>query len=737
MSYQVLARKWRPQTFTDVVGQQHVLRPLISALESQRLHHAYLFTGTRGVGKTTIARILAKSLNCEQGIQATPCGECGACKEIDSGRFVDLLEIDAASRTKVEDTRELLDNVQYRPTRGRYKVYLIDEVHMLSRHSFNALLKTLEEPPEHVKFLLATTDPQKLPVTVLSRCLQFNLKALSRDEIAGHIDYVLQQEKIPYDKSALPALARAAQGSLRDALSLTDQAIAQGQQSVSQEAVQTMLGAVPGAQIAKLLEHIIRGQGAEMLALLDSVAGQIPDLSSLLTELQYTLHQLALIQVVPESAEALSLSPAETRLAQQIPAELVQVMYDIVAAGRRDLPFAADARSGVEMTLLRLLAFRPEYIDVEETSADVTTQERPVAAPQASSTVSSAATKSEPVAEDTAENKVEDTAASNIETKAESGMPNQGTNNSAPAASADTELDNLADSYQDNEDDADELFAAQEEIQTQAEQLRGTNSAVNTHQQATPAPEQASANATSSAMANLLATRSQLTQKKKPLNKESELTTRQPEVKANTTADTDSSESVSDAAENDVESAVENATESAAENVAEIARESAPEQPAPPAAAQVAPATPALTEPTAVPTIEFTENAKLAAELDRWSAIVDTLPLTGLSRQLALNAVLHEHSKTDYEVRLAEQHKHLLNDTTRQNLMDALAEALPDAQVRIEVAGQTEATPLQIQQQLDTERAKRARAALENDPQVQALQKRFGATMIEESLQVL
>lgn len=489
MSYQVLARKWRPQTFADVVGQQHVLRPLISALESQRLHHAYLFTGTRGVGKTTIARILAKSLNCEQGIQATPCGECGACKEIDSGRFVDLLEIDAASRTKVEDTRELLDNVQYRPTRGRYKVYLIDEVHMLSRHSFNALLKTLEEPPEHVKFLLATTDPQKLPVTVLSRCLQFNLKALSRDEIAGHIDYVLQQEKIPYDKSALPALARAAQGSLRDALSLTDQAIAQGQQSVSQEAVQTMLGAVPGAQITKLLEHIIRGQGAEMLALLDSVAGQIPDLSSLLTELQYSLHQLALIQVVPESAEALSLSAAETRLAQQIPAELVQVMYDIVAAGRRDLPFAADARSGVEMTLLRLLAFRPEYIDVEETSADVTTQERPVAA-EPKSTQSSGASAAAPAP------------ASKLDT-----TPEQ-----APTE-ADTELDSLADSYQDSNDDADELFAAQEEIQAQAEQLRGTT-ASQSPQRETPAPEQASANATSSAMANLLATRSQLTQKK-------------------------------------------------------------------------------------------------------------------------------------------------------------------------------------------------------------------------------
>ncbi|MDX1705139.1 DNA polymerase III subunit gamma/tau [Pseudidiomarina sp.] len=376
MSYQVLARKWRPRNFTEVVGQQHVLKPLINALNSGRLHHAWLLTGTRGVGKTTIARILAKSLNCETGITASPCGECSACTAIDQGRFVDLLEIDAASRTKVEDTRELLDNVQYRPTQGRFKVYLIDEVHMLSRHSFNALLKTLEEPPEHVKFLLATTDPQKLPVTVLSRCLQFNLKALSRAEIAGHLQQVLQSEDIAADEQALQLLARAAQGSLRDALSLTDQAIAQGNQAVTVDGVQQMLGSVPGYELVALLQQILMGQGEALLQTLDKVAGQVPDLASLLSELQNLLHQIALFQAVPAVADALGLSDAEQRLARQLPAELIHVFYDILVQARRDLDFASDTRSGVEIALLRMMTFRPEYLEVIETEATTVTQIR-------------------------------------------------------------------------------------------------------------------------------------------------------------------------------------------------------------------------------------------------------------------------------------------------------------------------------------------------------------------------
>ncbi|RUO26197.1 DNA polymerase III subunit gamma/tau [Aliidiomarina minuta] len=369
MSYQVLARKWRPQTFSAVVGQQHVLQALSNALTSQRLHHAYLLTGTRGVGKTTIARILAKSLNCEEGISATPCGKCSTCLEIDEGRYIDLLEIDAASRTKVEDTRELLDNVQYRPSRGRYKVYLIDEVHMLSRHSFNALLKTLEEPPEHVKFLLATTDPEKLPVTVLSRCLQFHLRALTRDEISAQLAYVLKAESVPFDESGLSLLARAAKGSMRDALSLTDQAIAQGDQAVVLESVQRMLGHIEGRRVLQLLAELHAGESENALQSLRSMQSKVPDVAVVLPELQNLLHQLALYQVSPQVAETDLFADQEQlqSLAQAIAPEVVQVYYRIVLEGRRELPHAVDAFSAVEMTLLRLLAFRP--VDSDEFQA--------------------------------------------------------------------------------------------------------------------------------------------------------------------------------------------------------------------------------------------------------------------------------------------------------------------------------------------------------------------------------
>lgn len=362
MDYQVLARKWRPHNFSEVVGQQHVLQALSNALTHQRLHHAYLLTGTRGVGKTTIARILAKSLNCEQGISATPCGQCDTCLEIDQGRYVDLLEIDAASRTKVEDTRELLDNVQYRPTRGRYKVYLIDEVHMLSRHSFNALLKTLEEPPEHVKFLLATTDPEKLPVTVLSRCLQFHLRALTREEIGTQLRHILSSESLEYNDEAVALLARAARGSMRDALSLTDQAIAQGNQSVELDSVRQMLGHIEGRRVLDLLQLIASGDAADTLQMLREMQDKIPDVATVLPELQNALHQIALLQVSADFADSeVFKDMAQLQdLAAHIPAELVQVLYRMVLEGRRELPFALDAYTAVEMTLLRMLAFRPQ-----------------------------------------------------------------------------------------------------------------------------------------------------------------------------------------------------------------------------------------------------------------------------------------------------------------------------------------------------------------------------------------
>ncbi|MCF6754161.1 DNA polymerase III subunit gamma/tau [Stutzerimonas degradans] len=360
MSYQVLARKWRPRSFREMVGQTHVLKALINALDNQRLHHAYLFTGTRGVGKTTIARIIAKCLNCEIGVSSTPCGECSVCREIDEGRFVDLIEVDAASRTKVEDTRELLDNVQYAPSRGRYKVYLIDEVHMLSSHSFNALLKTLEEPPPHVKFLLATTDPQKLPVTILSRCLQFSLKNMPPERVVEHLAHVLGAENVPFEEDALWLLGRAADGSMRDAMSLTDQAIAFGEGRVLAADVRAMLGTLDHGQVYGVLQALLEGDARALLEAVRQLAEQGPDWAGVLAEMLNVLHRVAIAQALPEAIDnGQGDRDRVLALAQALPSEDVQFYYQMGLIGRRDLPLAPDPRSGFEMVLLRMLAFRP------------------------------------------------------------------------------------------------------------------------------------------------------------------------------------------------------------------------------------------------------------------------------------------------------------------------------------------------------------------------------------------
>jgi DNA polymerase-3 subunit gamma/tau len=346
-----------------MVGQEHVLRALINALDHDRLHHAYLFTGTRGVGKTTIARILAKCLNCESGVSSEPCGQCSSCLEIAEGRSIDLIEVDAASRTKVEDTRELLDNVQYAPTSSRFKVYLIDEVHMLSTHSFNALLKTLEEPPPHVKFLFATTDPQKLPATILSRCLQFNLKNMPPQQIVGHLAHVLQQEMVSFEEPALWLLGRAADGSMRDALSLTDQAIAFGSGQVSEDDVRSMLGSVDMTYIYQLLEAITGGEPSELLAIVGKMAEHAPDFEGSVVELISMIHRVAVAQAIPDALDN-SWGDAQRigQLAQSISAEDAQLYYQVAINGKRDLAFAADPRSGFEMILLRMIAFRPAAV---------------------------------------------------------------------------------------------------------------------------------------------------------------------------------------------------------------------------------------------------------------------------------------------------------------------------------------------------------------------------------------
>ncbi|HEX9707421.1 MAG TPA: DNA polymerase III subunit gamma/tau [Steroidobacteraceae bacterium] len=382
MSYLVLARKWRPRNFAELVGQEHVRQALVNALDSGRVHHAFLFTGTRGVGKTTIARILAKSLNCERGVSSKPCGECGACREIDEGRFVDLIEVDAASRTKVDDTRELLENVQYLPTRGRYKVYLIDEVHMLSSHSFNALLKTLEEPPPHVKFLLATTDPQKLPVTVLSRCLQFNLKRLPAALIAARLLTILEAEGVAAEPAAVALLSRAADGSLRDALSLLDQMLAYGAGRVTEKDARAMLGTVDRQQVVRLVERLAERDARGLFECIAAIDEFAPDYAQLLDEIAALLQKVALRQAVPGlNEDEIHSTETLTALAAKLAADELQLAFQIAILGRRDLELAPDPRTGIEMTLLRMLAFRPA--EASENTQPAGEGRRPASAPDA------------------------------------------------------------------------------------------------------------------------------------------------------------------------------------------------------------------------------------------------------------------------------------------------------------------------------------------------------------------
>jgi DNA polymerase-3 subunit gamma/tau len=387
MSYQVLARKWRPRKFAELVGQEHVVRALTNALDTGRMHHAYLFTGTRGVGKTTIARIFAKSLNCERGQSADPCGECSVCTAVDEGRFVDLLEIDAASNTGVDDVREVIENAQYAPSRGRFKVYLVDEVHMLSKNAFNALLKTLEEPPPHVKFLLATTDPQKLPVTVLSRCLKFNLKRLLPEQISGQMRHILAAENIEYEDVAIGELARAADGSLRDGLSLLDQAIAYGGGALHADDVRTMLGSVARGQVLGVLDALVDGDGPQLMTECSQIASYSPDFAGVLDDIASVLHRLQLIQLIPgyRPDEDSDDDNALTTLAGRMTPEDVQLYYQIATAGRRDLALAPDARTGFEMSMLRMLAFRPGNdllsARVERPTSDGTAQAAPAVRP--------------------------------------------------------------------------------------------------------------------------------------------------------------------------------------------------------------------------------------------------------------------------------------------------------------------------------------------------------------------
>ena len=396
MKHQVLARKWRPHQFSELVGQQHIVKALSNALQHNRLHHAYLFTGTRGVGKTTLARILAKALNCEQRVDFEPCGQCEICTNIDEGRFLDLIELDAASHTGVDNIRDLLDNAQYAPNSGQYKVYLIDEVHMLSGSSFNALLKTLEEPPPHVKFLLATTDPQKIPVTVLSRCLQFNLKRLLPQQIATQMQFILGEEKINCQETALQQIARSADGSMRDALSLLDQAIVYGGGQVTNDEVATMLGSISQQPIDELLTALLSNNGVELLACIVNMSELSPDFSGVTAQLLQSLHRIALAQVHPAAVDYEDNKDSILAFAKQFSAEDIQLYYQIALIGQRDLPLAPDARSGFEMLMLRMLAFKPLSNQTITTTASIASPKPVVTAPKKIVTTASEPTQTPP-----------------------------------------------------------------------------------------------------------------------------------------------------------------------------------------------------------------------------------------------------------------------------------------------------------------------------------------------------
>ena len=676
MDYQVLARKWRPHTFAEVVGQQHVLQALSNALTHQRLHHAYLLTGTRGVGKTTIARILAKSLNCEQGISATPCGKCDTCLEIDQGRYVDLLEIDAASRTKVEDTRELLDNVQYRPTRGRYKVYLIDEVHMLSRHSFNALLKTLEEPPEHVKFLLATTDPEKLPVTVLSRCLQFHLRALTREEISQQLAHILQAEALHYDAEALTLLARAAKGSMRDALSLTDQAIAQGEQSVELESVRNMLGHIEGRRIVELLQLVVAGDAVGSLECLRAMQEKVPDIGTVLPELQNALHQIALLQVSRDFADSDIFKDmgALQGLAEQLAPELVQVLYRLVLEGRRELPHALDSYSAVEMTLLRLLAFRPQDMQaLVAASADVT--QAPAVKQPLPAQDDNTAEATEPQTTQIAE-QAEPARAKPVEAKPDAASnatpaPQKSTAQpSADGAFEDVSMDGQAVDYDyadDNDDDyispEEQAALAQEQasIMYQAEQQRGPSE---------PAPAAA-------------------TQAREPAQY-----------------------SAPDTVEPAVQSPPADNSDSSLERLMATREQLLAKKKDP-----------------------LTTETRSAGEVDAWSASVDNLQATGRMRQILLNSNFKRQG-SGYVLTVDEQQRVLCTPQVLQDLEKLIRQLVGDASLELEY-GSPQMTPFIIQQTIDAYRADNAMQQIKSDPLVQRLMQRFEATIDESSVKAL
>jgi DNA polymerase-3 subunit gamma/tau len=705
MSYQVLARKWRPKNFEELMGQEHVVTVLVNALVQQRLHHAYLFTGTRGVGKTTIARIFAKSLNCETGITATPCGKCGTCLEIDQGRFVDLLEIDAASKTKVDDTREILDNVQYAPTRGRYKVYLIDEVHMLSRHSFNALLKTLEEPPEHVKFILATTDPQKLPVTVLSRCLQFHLKALTVKQIEAKLTEILTHEKVTHADGTLTLLAKAARGSMRDSLSLTDQAIAQGQGNITLSNIQQMLGGIDQNWVYKIVIALLKQDGQSLMALTQEIASCAPSYSRLFAELIQLFHQIAILQIVDQHFDL----PAEhaqllKKFSQAMSAEDVQLYYQICVNGRKDLPYASDEQAAFDMTLLRLFAFKPmqkEHLPDEQSAV-------------AQSSIIQSITNEEFLDESSelpsdndellANHQEESTCESEEAPLQQEQVLAQ--EMQAIEQQAEEHQKTIAPVYQNQAPEAE--LASTDENQYLPSQVPVSSYEEPQKIEENSAAPQAENDAVINAVAEqpfespvsaVLATRNMLRSRKKQME--------QQEKKPG-------------------DAIVRQTNEKHTE---EINKAEAPEKkielPKPEQPYQAEKIDPAM--------------IRKANQVDQWAHMIDSMELVARLRQLAIHATIDENSTEDNLIlRLDQATKHLYTEVAQQQLQQSISEFLSrDVTVTINMVEQTVADPYKIQSHINDKRYEYAKELLESDEIVQALVNTFQATLDDESISAL
>lgn len=701
MSYQVLARKWRPKCFEELMGQEHVVTVLVNALLQQRLHHAYLFTGTRGVGKTTIARILAKSLNCETGITAKPCGKCDTCLEIDNGRFVDLLEIDAASKTKVDDTREILDNVQYAPTRGRYKVYLIDEVHMLSRSSFNALLKTLEEPPEHVKFILATTDPQKLPVTVLSRCLQFHLKALTVNQIERKLIEILTDEQVTYANGTLTLIAKAARGSMRDSLSLTDQAIAQGQGNITLANIQQMLGGIDQNWVYKIVIALLKQDGASLMSLTQEIASYAPSYSRLYAELIQLFHQIALLQIVEQHFD---LSPEHAQLlkkfSQAISAEDVQLYYQICVNGRKDLPYASDEQAAFDMTLLRLFAFKPMKKD--QLPAIDTSALKPSSMPVIDDTLLATESVDEQALTQQMQ-EIEQQAAEIQQTEA------------IPVTSPADEVSVLpTSSIPEPTSSIPEKIPEPISTVTQEQPLQAVNTAQDNIAQVNDVQHSSDSNDTpsfDSPVSSVLATRNMLRSRKKQLDKQRKKSDGAIARQINI-----DKKPVPDEVSDNTNLANQNNVAVSSENVV------LPKPQQPYQADNIDPST-----------------IRKANQVDQWSHMIDSMELTARLRQLAIHATIDENStESNLILRLDQATKHLYTEFAQQQLEQSISQFLSrDIGVTIQVVEQTIADPYKIQSHINDKRYDYAKDLLKKDEVVQCLVQNFQATLDEDSISAL